>query len=353
MRLNVRGVAGPFTKLTVFIAVTAVAITGLGLVITNSSGGDFTTYSARFHDVTGLVEGDELRISGVRVGQVTDMRRVDGLAEVDFEVEANRRLPSSATVAVRYRNLVGQRYLALGHGAAAPGETLAPGAVIPPERTTDPLNLTALLNGFRPLFQALSPDDVNKLAFEIIQVLQGEGGTMESLLRHVGSLTNTIADRDQVVGDLVDNFNVVLATVAQRDRELGQILTQLQQLVSGLAEDREPIGDAVAALGELGKATSGLLAEARPPLRKNIPALGELSRRLADEKDEIEPALRNLPIKANKMVLAGSAGGNFFQFFLCSVSVQVGWSAMGIEPVQLEEIYPKATLMAPQPRCRQ
>lgn len=353
MRINLHGVAGPLTKLIVFIAVTAVAITGLAFVITNSSPGDYSTYSARFHDVTGLVKGDDVRISGVRVGQVKDIQVVGGVAEVDFEVLSDRPLPSSVEVAVRWRNLVGQRYLALEHGDAAVGDTLPPGAMIPLKRTTDPLNLTVLLNGFRPLFQALAPDDVNKLAFEIIQVLQGEGGTIQGLLRHVASLTNTIADRDHVVGELIDNFNAVLGTVARRDTELGRVLTEFQRLVSGLAEDREPIGDAVAALGELGEATSGLLAEARPPLRKDIRALGRLSRRLADEKDEIEPALRNLPIKANKMVLAGSAGGNFFQFFLCSVSVQVGWSAMGIEPVELSQIYPKATLMAPQPRCAQ
>lgn len=353
MRLNLHGVAGPLAKLVTFIVITGVAITGLGFVITNASTGDFTSYTARFRDVTGLVKGDDVRISGVRVGQVEDIKVVDGTAEVKFEVLQQHPLPASVAAAVRYRNLVGQRYLALEHGAAAVGHTLPPGAAIPLERTAGPLNLTALLNGFRPLFRALSPEDINQLAFEIIQVLQGEGGTINGLLRHVASLTNTVADRDQVVGRLIENLNVVLATVAERDSELGQVLIELQELVSGLAADREPIGDAVAALGDLGEATTGLLTEVRPPLREDIPALGELSRRLADERHEIEPALRNLPVKANKMILASSSGGNFLQFFLCSISAQVGWSAMGIEPIELKQIYPKATLMAPQPRCAQ
>ncbi|GAA2536570.1 MULTISPECIES: MCE family protein [Pseudonocardia] len=354
MSVDLRGVVAPLVKMLVFIVVTAVATTGLAIVITNYSPGDRTSYTARFTDVTGLVEGDDVRIAGVRVGSVEDIRVVEQtLAEVRFTVLADRSLPGTSTAAIRYRNLVGQRYLAIGRGDAAPGPALEPGATIPLERTTGPLNLTALLNGFRPLFQALSPQDVNQLSYEIIQVLQGEGGTIRSLLTRTADLTGAIADRDAVIGEVITNFDEVLGTVADRDTELGAVLTQLQQLVSGLAEDRRPIGDAVAALGELTDTTAGLLDEARPALRSDIAALGDLSRRLADQEGEIEPALQNLPIKAEKMVRNFSQGGSFFSLFLCSVSTQIGWSAMGIEPVQLTDIYPDATVLAPQPRCVQ
>ena len=78
-----------------------------------------------------------------------------------------------------------------------------------------------LFNGFRPLFTALNPDDVNKLAYEIIQVLQGEGGTVASLLRRTASLTNTLADRDAVIGRVITNLNSVLATLAEPGRAAG------------------------------------------------------------------------------------------------------------------------------------
>ena len=57
-----------------------------------------------------------------------------------------------------------------------------------------------LFNGFKPLFQALSPDDINQLSYEIVQVFQGEGGTLEGLLANTASVTNTLADRDEVIG---------------------------------------------------------------------------------------------------------------------------------------------------------
>ena len=87
-------------------------------------------------------------------------------------------------------------------------------------RTTPALDLTVLFNGFKPLFQALSPADINKLSYEIVQVFQGEGGTLESLLAHTASVTSTLADRDQVIGDLIDNLNEVLDHLGDRDEQL-------------------------------------------------------------------------------------------------------------------------------------
>ena len=92
--------------------------------------------------------------------------------------------------AIRYRNLVGQRYISLTDeiGDSQPAATTAP-----PSRsaqTSPALDLTVLFNGFKPLFQALSPVDINKLSYEIVQVFQGEGGTLEGLLAHTASVTS-------------------------------------------------------------------------------------------------------------------------------------------------------------------
>ena len=87
-------------------------------------------------------------------------------------------------------------------------------------RTSPALDLTVLFNGFKPLFQALSPADVNQLSYEVVQVFQGEGGTVESLLGHTASVTNTLAARDQVINALIINLNDVLDHIADRDDQL-------------------------------------------------------------------------------------------------------------------------------------
>jgi len=72
--------------------------------------------------------------------------------------------------------------------------------VIPISRTDPALDLTVLFNGFRPLFHALSPNEVNAFALEIVKTLQGEGGVIADLAAKSASLTNTVADRDAVIG---------------------------------------------------------------------------------------------------------------------------------------------------------
>ncbi|MFD0747331.1 MlaD family protein [Phytohabitans flavus] len=179
-------IRAPLLKLIAFAAVTVLLTAMLAQTFGSFTGGG-TSYRARFTDVTGLLEGDDVRIAGVRVGQVEDIRVADNtVAEVEFTVDGDIPLGTGVRAKVRYRNLVGQRYIALSEGPGD-GRPLPPDGLIPLAQTTPALDLTVLFNGFRPLFTALTPEDVNKLAYEIIQVLQGEGPTVTSLLRRTAS----------------------------------------------------------------------------------------------------------------------------------------------------------------------
>jgi phospholipid/cholesterol/gamma-HCH transport system substrate-binding protein len=302
----------------------------LGLTIANTTVGPTTGYTARFTDATGLNVGDDIRMAGVRIGQVTDIAVAeDKWADVAFDVEADRALQRAVTATIKYRNLIGQRYVSLAVGAGDPNAVLRAGDVIPPERTRPALNLTVLFNGFQPLFQALDPADVNTLAAELIQVLQGEGGTIDSVLAHTASLTTAIAGKDRVIGQVLDNLNTVLDTVNGRTTEVSGLIDQLQQLATGLAEQRQPIGDAVDALGSLTESTAGLLSAARPPLKDDIAALGALAGNLADHGDTVDAFLAGLPHKIQTISRVSSYGG-WFNYYLCSMSGRVGVSDLGI-----------------------
>ena len=328
-----RGVAGPLTKLIIFMVITVLATSLLALTIANVDLRSASDYSARFSDVTSLNVGDDVRIAGVRVGSVGSIQVVDRRqAQVSFSLDGQRKLPASVTATIKYRNLVGQRYIALEPGAGDPNAVLAPGGTIPLDHTKPALDLTVLFNGFKPLFQALSPDDVNKLSYEIIQVLQGEGGTIDSLLVHTASLTSTIAGKDQVIGQVIDNLNSVLGTVNAHGDQLSTLISQLQQLVSGFAAERKPIGDSISALGDLTDSTAGLLQQGRAPLKDDIAQLGTLSKNLGDT-DLLNQFLQTLPGKVETITRTATYG-SWFNFFLCSASGTVAVPPI-IAPVTL------------------
>ncbi|HET7357087.1 MAG TPA: MCE family protein [Nocardioidaceae bacterium] len=317
MRVMDKKTASDGVKLLVFIVVTTLATGLLVITIGNISFGPTTEYKAVFSDATGVVNGDDVRIAGVKVGTVQDVAIYhQNKALVTFQVDADRQLTQSTFATVRYRNLVGERYIALTQGQGGAG-VLAPDATIPLARTAPALDLTVLFNGFKPLFQALSPHDVNKLAYEIIRVFQGEGGTLDDLLAHTASVTSDLASRDQVIGQLITNLNHVMVTVGNRDTELAKLLEHLRQLVSGLSQDRHAILGSLTSVSQLTQQTAGLVTGIRPGLHTDIHQLRKVAGTLDKNKAELDRALKVLPIKLEKI---GSTAtyGSWFNFYLCN-----------------------------------
>lgn len=316
-----RKIAGPLVKGLIFVLVTGLATAVLAVSIANTNVSDTISYAARFTDVTSLNPGDDVRIRGVRVGQVDELSVVDqNLALVRFSVDKSKPLPADVTATIKYRNMVGQRYIALERGEKLSSDLLPPNGQISLDRTNPALDLTDLFNGFKPLFQALSPKDVNALSGEIVQVLQGEGGTVDSLLMHTGSLTSTLAERDQIIGQVIKNLNSVLTTINNQGDALTTLVTTLQQLVSGLAEDRVAIGDAISGMGKLTSATADLLHQARQPLKDSISGLGMLASNLVTGSAELQQFLVSTPEKFDALGRSTSYG-SWLNFYLCEATV--------------------------------
>jgi phospholipid/cholesterol/gamma-HCH transport system substrate-binding protein len=316
-----KSLAGPVIKSLIFIVVTVTVTAILAISIARTGVSATVGYKAVFSDVTGLTVGDDVDIAGVRVGDVTSISVYErNLALVGFAIQQGRTLPASATATIKYLNLVGQRYMELGQGTGPVGRTLPPGATIPLARTTPALNLTELFDGFQPLFQALSPGDVNQLSSEIIQIFQGQSPNITTLVASIGSLTTTLAARGQIIGELIANLDSVLRTVSRRSGELAGLINTLQELVSGLAADRQPIGNAISGIASLTNATAGLLQVARAPLHADIVQLGRLATNLDNNSGTVDSFLRTLPVKLNEIGKLASYG-SWLNLFMCDALV--------------------------------
>nr|WP_300049560.1 MlaD family protein [uncultured Nocardioides sp.] len=309
-------------KLLVFVVVTSLATAVLVVTIGNLDFGSSREYKAEFTDATGVNKGDDIRVAGVRVGTVSEVEIVDRTrALITFSVDRDTSVNGGTNAAIRYRNLVGQRYLSLTQEV---GDTrrLPAGSTIPVSRTTPALDLTVLFNGFKPLFEALSPDDVNQLSYELVQVFQGEGGTLEGLLAHTASVTSTLADRDEVIGDLIDNLSLVLDHVADRDKQLTRLIQSFRTLVGGLKKDRNAILGSLEEVSTLSVETASLIDGIREPFVKDIKELRTVAGNIDKNKAELDRAIQVLPIKLNKIGRT-AIYGSFFNFYLCEFQGRV------------------------------
>ena len=315
--------AGDSIRLLIFVVVTTLATALLAITIGNMSFGDTRTYKAVFSDATGVVAGDDVRIAGVKVGSVKSIEIVnDTEALVEFDAKSTSTLTRATQATIRYRNLVGQRYITLTEGQGS-SERLPENGTIPVSNTQPALDLTVLFNGFKPLFAAMSPDDVNKLSMELIKVFQGEGGTLEGLLQRTASVTNTLASRDALISDLIGNLNDALVTIGNRDQELSELLIQFRRFVSGLKQDRQAILGSLDSISQLSVQTADLVTGIRPGLRRDIKGLRQVAGTINRNRGEVDRALKVLPTKLNK-VGRTAIYGSFFNFYLCEFKSSIG-----------------------------
>jgi phospholipid/cholesterol/gamma-HCH transport system substrate-binding protein len=313
-------------KLGIFTAISVMVTALLTVIMGNIGLGSEKEYHAIFTNASMLQSGDDVRIAGVNVGEVKSVDHYERtMAEVTFKVDSDVQLTDASTAEIRYLNLVGDRYMSLEEGK--PGSDAKPledGGTIDVSNTKPALDLTVLFDGFKPLFQALTPDQVNELSMNLVQVLQGEGGTVQSLLEHTASLTTSLADRDKLIGEVVNNLGETLKTVDQHHVQLTSLVVQLKNWMQDLARDRETIGGSLDHISDLTVTVADLLHRGRPLLKSDIAALHDLAKLLNEPKQRaaVEDLLKRMPEVMSDQLRTGTYG-SWYQYYICAVNARI------------------------------
>jgi phospholipid/cholesterol/gamma-HCH transport system substrate-binding protein len=314
--------SGVGLKLGVFAAVMTLMTALLFFIFGQYTTGPTTNYSAVFSDISGLKTGDSVRAAGLRVGTVTGLTmQPDSTVVVAFNADRTVPLTVGSKAAVRYLNLVGDRFLELIDGPGPTG-SMPPGSQIPAERTVPALDIDQLLSGLRPVIAGLNPRDVNLLTASLLEVFQGQGDTLESVLAKTASFSASLADNNDTVQLLIDNLNSVVATLAKDGDKFSGAINSFEQLITGLAGDRDPIGSAIDSLSNGTASLAGLLTKSREPLAATVAELNRLAPLLDKDKHVLDAALAKAPNNYRKLVRLG-AYGSWLNYYICSLSLRV------------------------------
>jgi phospholipid/cholesterol/gamma-HCH transport system substrate-binding protein len=291
------------------------------------------TYNAVFANVSSLQAGNFVRIGGVEVGKVKNISiQPDSTVRVEFSADDSVVLTEGSRAVIRYDDLIGGRYMALEEGAG--GVTrLNPGATIPPSRTRPALDLDALIGGFRPLFRALDPDQINALSGQLIAAFQGQGATIGSLLTQTAALTNTLADRDRLIGQVVVNLNTLLGSLGDQSGQFAKAVDSLAELVAGLQARKQDISNGVAYTNAAAGSIADLLAQARPPLKKVVQETDRTAATVLTDHDYFDNLLNTLP-DAYQAIGRQGLSGDFFSFYLCDLVLKL--NGKGGQPVYVK-----------------
>lgn len=330
MRGNLIGV---IWKVTAFLVVCLFLTFALYAVFGQFRFQKENTYTAVFTNASGLHANQFVRVAGVEVGKVKSVVvQPDTTVRIAFTAAPAVVLTEGSRAVIRYDDLIGGRYLALQEGAGGTA-TIKPGGEIPLANTSPALDLDALIGGFRPLFRALDPEQTNELTGELIKAFEGQGDTVGSFLSRTADLTTALADRDQLIGDVVTNLNAVLGSLGDQSTQFAKAIDSLSQLVSTLSERRRDLTDAVASSDAAFGSITDLLRQSRPAITKVVHETDRTSAIVVADHEYFDNLLKTLPDAYQKLSRQGLYG-DYFSFYLCDLLLKV--NGKGGQPVYVK-----------------
>lgn len=324
---------GAIWRLAIFMVVCAFGIFAMFAIFGQLRFQSDRSYRALFTNVTGLEVDQFVRIAGVEVGKVKKISiQPDNTALVEFNADDSVVLTQGSRAVIRYDNLIGGRYMALEEGAGG-AKRLNPGDTIPLSQTSPALDLDALIGGFRPLFRALDPNQVNALTGQLIAAFQGQGATIASFFDQTAALTNTLADRDQLIGQVIVNLNTVLGSLGDQSTQFAKAVDSLSDLVKTLARRKDDLSKSLAYANVAAGGIADLLTRARPPLKEVVTQTDRVAGNVVADKDYLDNLLATLPA-AYAVVGRQGIYGDFFSFYLCDLVLKL--NGKGGQPVYVK-----------------
>ncbi|MDP7706573.1 MULTISPECIES: MlaD family protein [unclassified Mycobacterium] len=225
-----RKLARPVFWLTVFTAVATVCAVLLLTALRSPVNGAVSHYSATFTDVSGLDVGNDVRISGVQVGKVEQITLEGRTARVQFSALNEHPLYRNTIAAVRYQNLLGQRYVELvqtSSSAERAGQRLPNGAAIPVGQTVPSFDITKLFNGFRPVFQTLDAAQLNQFGENLLRLIQGDDTGIGPVLRDLDAISKYAVNRQAVITLLLHNLSDLSHDLGGKSQQLFELINAL------------------------------------------------------------------------------------------------------------------------------
>lgn len=282
-------------------------------------------YTLVFTDAEGIAAGNPVKASGVRIGRVAKVEldaQPDGtsLARVTVDVESAHPFPDRVHAAIRYGDMLGARYIAIEASETAPRRD---GNTVTAAATSPPVNLTALMNGFEPLFASLEPKQVNDLAQGFVDTFAGRTKSVDLLLKQISTMGSNLSSSSAVFARVVSNLDTLMRTADQRSGQLSELFAGLGGLTSAIVGDEGRLSALFDSGDRALAALARMMTAAGDDFRRALVGLKDVSGAWIPHTRQFETFLQKLPVMADKISHAGRYGG-FMALYMCNFTLKAG-----------------------------
>ena len=307
-------------KVIAFSIVCAIFTVVLGVRLANVRlFADETSYEAEFDNAAGVIKGDSVKIAGVDVGRVESTRIENGVAVVSFSVDDSVALTDSSSAAVRWRNVLGQRFLYVYPGEG--GRPLGEGDRIPIARTQAAGDVGELLNNLGPVLRAIDPAKANRFLDSVNTALAGNEATARRLLDHGASLAADLAEMDDRLASMVDSSDEILAAFAEQNGAIDSILGDLNSVGGELQRTTGDLNTVISDFAVVQKHIKSLLTENHNEIDSTLADLNTVAGTLASSRRNLARTLCTTPVGVAGY-LQTSSWGEWFNVRIVEVLLQ-------------------------------
>lgn len=276
--------------------------------------GGGTTYTAEFAESAGLRPGNEVRLAGVKVGDVRGVELERNKVVVDFRVQ-DVSLGDRSVVAIEIKTLLGDKYLALtsaGDGQQPPNDRIRV------DRTRTPFDIVPAVSQLSSTVDDLDTEQLAQ-SFEVIaDTFANSPEHLRNTLTGLTQLSTTLSSRDDELARLLANTAGVSETVADRDAQLKLLFADATLLLTELEARREAVSSLLTGTKSLADQLSGLVADNADLLGPALASLDEVTTILERNQENLSESLRSLAPYV-RMFNNVIGNGRWFEGYICGL----------------------------------
>lgn len=312
-------IRAPLRKFTAFLLASLVLTWWIAGQIQGSTPSGAYRLHATFDDVAGLHAADDVRMAGIPIGRVASIKVRSGHAEVELSVDPKVQVPDDSAVLVRWRNLIGQRYVAIRPGTSS--TNLRDGATV--TRATDVVDLGRLVDELAPLARSVGPDRINRILESLLAAFDGNDAAFDQLVANVGGLTDALQQRQGTLKQLIDDSATITEAIASRDQQIAAMATNLEAISSTIDDTDQLLDQGATEVARFTTNAASVLSRAADDLGSVIDLMAALTGTAVNNLDNIETALQTLPTMLDA-VLPEINRGPFLRVNLLCIAVGPG-----------------------------
>lgn len=252
-------------------------------------GGD--TYYASFDEAGGLKVKDEVRIAGVRVGQVTSLELDGNSVKVGFQIKTDAEFGDQTRADIKVKTILGSMFIALTPGGAG---QLAEGTTIPTERTTSPFDVVEAFTGLAETSADIDTDQLAGALTTLADLTRNTPEEFRSALAGVSALSEVVASRDDEINSLLTNLNRVSTVLDARDEDIVALMDDADSLFRALVQRKAQIHRLLVSTSTLSTKLTGLIRESRADLKPALDSLDSVLKVINKNEDNLEDAIATM-----------------------------------------------------------